>query len=117
MVLGSWLLRGTSAAAAGLLPKPGFGLSGSVWSRAYTRDFWAKGTSLNYTQPGNRWSHKHIFRNGKPFNLWLKNSGPKRESYMAVRRQKSFDAMMKYEEGRIKMMKRLIRGDKKIAEF
>jgi len=58
-----------------------------------------------------------VFKNNKTVKRWLKNSGPAIPSYLQIRTKKSFDAMFEYEEGRKRLMHRLMRGDKKIAEF
>jgi len=117
MVMTSWL---RSATVGGLLSRVqgGLGLSGLLTSRSYgSKDFWAKGTGITDRVPGHKWKTKRVFGNYHQFNLWLKNSGPKRASYVLVRKTKSFDALMKFELGRTRMMQRLVRGDKKIAEY
>jgi len=96
--------------------------SSVVSVRNYMRDFWAKPTgAAKWKKKGHLQGKPWIFKNNKgnmtANHLWLKNCGPSRPSYLYYRKTKSFDAMFAHELGRKELMQRIVRGDKKIAEF
>jgi len=110
--LGCSLVRGAaSSPLATVTLARGFSSTSTFW---HMRDFWAKPTGSMHKYPGHRQRKPIVFKRAK---LWLKNCGKERTSYIPVRKIYSFDSLMKFETGRKRLMHRIMRGDKKIAEF